>query len=96
LYVQACLNPVLAPKGLHFLEKNEYTLSALTRSAACRRVSPDISSTIRPISGSVALVNGGGGGAASVEDGGLEVAAVARHREELVLGQATCTNQKQT
>lgn len=56
------------------------TLSSVTRSAACSRVSPEISSTILFNFGSAATLGDGGGGVDSEAAAG---AAVARHLDEL-------------
>lgn len=62
-----------------------FTLSSDTRSAACKSVKPEMSSTILLSLGSAEGAGAGGGGAADVEG---SAAAVARHLDELanVLG----------
>lgn len=56
------------------------TLSDVTKSAACSKVNPEISSTMRLILGSKAAASGVGGGA---EVDGVAAAAVANRLVEL-------------
>lgn len=69
----------------HKPHRQLFTLSSDTRSAACKSVKPEMSSTILLSLGSAEGAGAGGGGAADVEG---SAAAVARHLDELanVLG----------